>query len=145
MPLIGALYDTMFQYCEGDRARPSYGAGTAAQVVMRMLGGYKGDAVWKANAGLGEALIAPLYEMLRARGVRFAFFHKLEKIELTPDREAIARLVFARQADISESFEPTSLQGADLLAGRAPRKRQGGLRPATVSSSAGAGARRAAT
>ena len=107
LPLIAALYDTMFQYVEGDRARPSYGAGTAAQVVMRMLGGYKGDAVWKANAGLGEALIAPLYETLRARGVRFAFFHKLERIELTPDRKAIARLVFARQADISESFEPT--------------------------------------
>ena len=106
-PLISALYDTMFQYIEGDHARPSYGAGTAAQVVMRMLGGYKGDAVWKANAGLGEALISPLYQTLRSRGVRFAFFHKLEKIELTPDRKAIARLIFARQADISDSFEPT--------------------------------------
>jgi uncharacterized protein with NAD-binding domain and iron-sulfur cluster len=107
-PLVSALYDLMFQYCEGQTGRPSYGAGTAAQVVLRMLGTYKGDAVWKANAALGEVFIAPLYEVLKARGVRFAFFHKLEKIELTKDRAAVARLHFSRQVDIpQEGFEPT--------------------------------------
>jgi uncharacterized protein with NAD-binding domain and iron-sulfur cluster len=107
-PLVSALYDMMFQYCEGQAGRPSYGAGTAAQVVLRILGTYKGEAIWKANAGLGEVLIAPLYEVLKARGVRFAFFHKLEKIELTEDRAAVARLRFSRQADLpQEGFEPT--------------------------------------
>lgn len=53
-------------------------------------------------------MIAPLYEVLKARGVRFAFFHKLEKIELTEDRAAVARLRFSRQADLpQEGFEPT--------------------------------------
>jgi uncharacterized protein with NAD-binding domain and iron-sulfur cluster len=107
-PFVSALYDMMFQYCEGQTGRPSYGAGTAAQVVLRILGTYKGDAVWKANAGLGEVLIAPLYEVLKARGVRFAFFHKLEKIELTEDRAAVAQLRFSRQIDLpQEGFEPT--------------------------------------
>jgi uncharacterized protein with NAD-binding domain and iron-sulfur cluster len=107
-PLVRALYDTMFQYCEGDTARPSYGAGTAAQVVLRLLGTYKGDAVWKASAGLGEVLIAPLYQVLKTRGVRFAFFHKLKRIELTEDRTGIARLHFSRQVDLPDDrFEPT--------------------------------------
>jgi uncharacterized protein with NAD-binding domain and iron-sulfur cluster len=106
-PFLRALYDTMFQYCEGDAEQPSYGAGTAAQVVLRMLGTYRGAAVWKPNAGLGEALIAPLYQVLVARGVRFAFFHKLEKIELSEDGAAIAQLHFARQAEIPDDFKPT--------------------------------------
>ena len=145
-PLISALYDTMFQYIEGDHARPSYGAGTAAQVVMRMLGGYKGDAVWKANAGLGEALISPLYQTLRSRGVRFAFFHKLEKIELTPDRKAIARLIFARQADISDSFEPTfDFKGLTCWPDRPPERVRDGCGSDGGLELAGAEPRRAAT
>src|SRR5271170_2899073 len=44
---VKALYDTMFQYVEGDISCPSYGAGTAAQVVLRMLGTYKSHAVWE--------------------------------------------------------------------------------------------------
>jgi uncharacterized protein with NAD-binding domain and iron-sulfur cluster len=107
-PLVSALYDLMFQYYEGQTGRPSYGAGTAAQVVLRILGTYKGDAVWKSNSSLGEAFIAPLYEVLKARGVRFAFFHRLEQVELTEDRAAVARLRFSRQLDLPrEGFEPT--------------------------------------
>lgn len=107
-PLVNALYDLMFQYYEGRTERPSYGAGTAAQVILRILGTYKGEAVWKPNAGLGEVFVAPLYEVLKARGVRFVFFHKLEEIELTEDRSAVARLRFSRQADLpEEGFEPT--------------------------------------
>ena len=107
-PLVRALYDMMFQYCDGQVGRPSYGAGTAAQVLLRLLGTYKGEAVWKANAGLGEVLISPLYEVLKARGVRFEFFHKLEKIELTEDGEAVARLHFSLQAHHGgQDFKPT--------------------------------------
>lgn len=106
-PFLRALYDTMFQYDEGEASQPNYGAGTAAQVVLRVFGTYKGEAVWKPNAGLGEALISPLYQALVARGVRFAFFHKLEKVELSADGRAVARLHLARQADVSDDFKPT--------------------------------------
>ena len=113
-PLVKALYDTMFQYPDGQTSVPSYGAGVAAQVVLRLLGTYKGEAVWLPQASLGEALIAPLYEVLVARGVQFKFFHKLERIELTEDGTAIDRLRFARQVDVAPGgYEPTnSIEGA---------------------------------
>jgi uncharacterized protein with NAD-binding domain and iron-sulfur cluster len=106
-PFLRAFYTTMFQYEEGDARRPNYGAGTAAQVVLRMLGTYKGDAVWKPNAGLGEVLISPLYQTLVARGVRFAFFRKLESVEIDDVGGAVTRLRFARQADVPDDFKPT--------------------------------------
>jgi uncharacterized protein with NAD-binding domain and iron-sulfur cluster len=109
-PAVRALYDTMFQYPEGRLARPDYGAGTAAQVVLRMLGTYKGSAVWVGAAGLGEVVVAPLYQVLRARGVEFRFFHKLSRIELTPDKSAVSRLHFDQQVNLKDptkEYEPT--------------------------------------
>ena len=107
-PIVKALYDTMFQYPDGLTSSPSYGAGTAANVVLRLLGTYKGDAVWKPNGSLGEVLVAPLYRVLRARGVRFEFFHKLTRIELTEDETSVARLRFVRQVNILKGgYEPT--------------------------------------
>ena len=38
------------------------------------------------RAGMGETVIAPLYEVLRRRGVRFEFFHRVERLELSADQ-----------------------------------------------------------
>jgi uncharacterized protein with NAD-binding domain and iron-sulfur cluster len=107
-PIVKALYDTMFQYVEGRTSEPSYGAGTAATFVLRLLGTYKGSAVWKPAGSLGEVLIAPLYQVLRHRGVQFAFFHKLIGIELSEDKTSVARVHFARQVDVAPGYEPTA-------------------------------------
>jgi uncharacterized protein with NAD-binding domain and iron-sulfur cluster len=112
-PIVKALYDTMFQYPDGLMSSPSYGAGTAANVVLRLLGTYKGGAVWKPKRSLGEVLVEPLYRVLRARGVQFEFFHKLTQIELTEDRRSVARLYFARQVNIlAGGYEPTVTRGS---------------------------------
>ena len=105
---VRALYDTMFQYCEGDLRRPDYAAGTAAQVVLRLYGSYKGSYAWEMQAGMGEVVVAPLYKVLKQRGVEFKFFHKLKQIELTKDRAAIRRLRFDRQVTLKDGhYEPT--------------------------------------
>src|SRR5690606_14148382 len=60
------------------------------------------------NAGMGDVVFAPLYEVLRRRGVRFQFFHKLTKLELaaTGSKAAhVARLVFDVQAQIESGQE----------------------------------------
>jgi uncharacterized protein with NAD-binding domain and iron-sulfur cluster len=112
-PIVKALYDTMFQYPEGLTSSPSYGAGTAANVVLRLLATYKESAVWKPKRSLGEALVAPLYQVLRARGVKFEFFHKLMQIELTEDKTSVARLHFIRQVNIlPDGYEPTETTGS---------------------------------
>ena len=105
---VRALYDTMFQYCEGDLGRPDYAAGTAAQVVLRLYGSYKGSYAWEMQAGMGEVVVAPLYKVLKQRGVEFKFFHKLKQIELTRDRTAIRRLHFDRQVTLEDGhYDPT--------------------------------------
>jgi uncharacterized protein with NAD-binding domain and iron-sulfur cluster len=114
-PFVTALYDTMFQYPEGDHAQPRYGAGTAAQVVLRMLGTYCGALAWKPAAGTGQAVIAPLYSVLQQRGVQFRFFHKLVDIGVDPHEDAITSLVFDRQADVAGAgYSPVRMRNGLL-------------------------------
>ena len=60
-PIVQALYDFMLQYCDGDRRRPSYGAGTAAQAVVRLYGTYLEAFAFEMQAGMGEVVVMPIY------------------------------------------------------------------------------------
>ena len=37
---------------------------------------------WKMAGGMGDVVFAPLYEVLKRRGARFEFFHRLENVRL---------------------------------------------------------------
>ncbi|MCA1549974.1 NAD(P)-binding protein [Bradyrhizobium sp. BRP19] len=111
-PALFALYDTMFQYPDGERGRASYGAGTAVQVVLRMLGTYQGALAWELQAGMGDVLVAPLFQVLKSRAVRFRFFHKLRNIDIDSDMTSIVRLHFDRQVNLridQDDYEPVRL------------------------------------
>ena len=113
-PLVKALYDTMFQYPGGRLDRPSYGAGTAAQVVLRMLATYKGAFAWELQAGAGEVIVAPLFDVLRKRDVEFRFFHKLTDIQIERDGNAIASLCFDQQVKLTcpeSEYDPIKMVG----------------------------------
>jgi uncharacterized protein with NAD-binding domain and iron-sulfur cluster len=111
---VRALYDTMFQYCEGDLRRPSYAAGTAAQAVLRLYGSYRGGYAWEMQSGMGEVVVAPIYKVLKQRGVQFNFFHKLHRIELTPDCSGIKCLHFDQQVTLKDgTYDPTIDPTAD--------------------------------
>jgi uncharacterized protein with NAD-binding domain and iron-sulfur cluster len=123
-PIVKALYDTMFQYPDGKIANASYGAGTAAQVVLRMLGTYKGAVAWVLQAGAGEVVIAPLFEILRARGVKFQFFHKLTGVQIAPDGASIDSLRFDQQVRLKHpeiEYEPVQMSGGLLGWGLTPK------------------------
>lgn len=122
-PALFALYDTMFQYPEGERGRASYGAGTAVQVVLRMLGTYQGALAWELQAGMGDVLVAPLFEVLKVRGVKFRFFHKLTKIDISAERTSIERLHFDRQVNLKvdqDHYKPVEVRGGLLAWGAVP-------------------------
>jgi uncharacterized protein with NAD-binding domain and iron-sulfur cluster len=76
------------------------GAGTAIHGLLRIAFTYKGAILWKMRAGMGETIFAPLYEVLRRRGVRFAFFHAIDHLELSADRRRVARVVMDVQARV---------------------------------------------
>ena len=49
---------------------------------------------------MGDIVFAPLYQVLRQRGVRFSFFHRLRNVKLAPQRTNEASYVTALEFDV---------------------------------------------
>jgi uncharacterized protein with NAD-binding domain and iron-sulfur cluster len=80
------IYDLAFAFEEGDVRRPRLAAGVALRGAMRMFFTYRGSLFWRMRAGMGDVVFSPLYEVLKQRGVRFEFFHRLRNVALAPPR-----------------------------------------------------------
>ena len=97
-PLIRGVYDLVFGFEDGDADRPAFGAGLMIFLIGLVLFEYKGAIFWKMTAGMGDIVIAPLYQALKRRGVRFEFFHRLDGLHLDPARQNIESITMGRQA-----------------------------------------------
>jgi len=73
-PVLIGGYDLAFAFRGGDPARPSMAARVALENAARLFFTYKGAMFWKMQAGMGDVVFAPLYQVLRRRGVSFRFF-----------------------------------------------------------------------
>lgn len=104
-PLIKALYDLAFAYEQGDFERPRIAAGQGLLLTWKMFLEYRGALFWQMQAGMGDIVFAPLYQALKARGVRFEFFHRLDRVQLSADGSRVAALTFGRQADLRQPGE----------------------------------------
>lgn len=109
---VRGLYDLAFAYEDGDFRRPRLAAGQALRSALRMFFTYRGTLFWKMRAGMGDVVFAPLYEVLKKRGVSFKFFHRLEnvkivdKAKLAPgERPYVEALEFDLQAEIKHRNE----------------------------------------
>ena len=80
---LRALYDLAFAYEGGDPARPRIAAGQALRGAVRAFFTYRGALYWRMRAGMGDVIFAPFYEVLRRRGVKFEFFHRLTNVRLS--------------------------------------------------------------
>jgi uncharacterized protein with NAD-binding domain and iron-sulfur cluster len=104
-PLVRGMYDFVFAYEEGDHARPRFSAGLGLFLSMRFFFDYKGSLFWRMEAGMGDVVVAPLYQALRARGVRFEFFHRLDRVHVAGGRLVGVRL--GRQAQVTDGdYDP---------------------------------------
>lgn len=115
-PELRAFYDLAFAYDGGHRDRPRWAAGTALRALLRIVLTYKGAVLYLPNAGMGEAFIAPVYQVLRARGVDFRFFRRVSRLELSPDRNVVARVKLDVQARTpgDRAYEPLlRVEGVD--------------------------------
>ncbi len=104
-PVLRGLYDMVFGYQDGDPSRPAFAAGLMVFLSGQVLFQYKGSLFWKMTAGMGDVVVAPIYEALRRRGVTFEFFHRLDGVQLSPDRQAIAAITMGRQLALSDGVE----------------------------------------
>ena len=98
---VREIYDLCFAYEGGDLARPNIAAGTALEIALRIAFTYKGAVMFKMAAGMGDTVFTPFYDVLRRRGVKFEFFHQVEKLELSSDRRSVAAIRVARQASLA--------------------------------------------
>ena len=84
---IRGIYDLVFAFEDGDATRPRLAAGVALRGAMRMFFTYRGALFWRMTAGMGDVVFAPLYQVLKQRGVRFEFFHRLQQCGLSPEAD----------------------------------------------------------
>ncbi|MGB3331555.1 MAG: FAD-dependent oxidoreductase [Mycobacterium sp.] len=117
--LIRGLYDLVFGYADADPDRPSFGAGLAIFMTGSALFSHQGAIFWKMTAGMGDVVIAPLYQALRQRGVEFEFFHRLEALHLDDRRQSVDAITLARQVRLADDhihYEPlTTVRGLPVF------------------------------
>ncbi|HLW70468.1 MAG TPA: NAD(P)-binding protein [Candidatus Binataceae bacterium] len=106
--MMRGLYDLAMAYEDGHPRRPRMAAGLGLRACLRMFFTYRGAMMWKMQAGMGDVVFAPFYEVLRKRGVHFRFFHRLRKVELGDDARGAAHVTtldFDVQAEIKDGLE----------------------------------------
>lgn len=105
---IRAIYDMLFSFEHGDATmlkKRNMAAGVALRGCFRMTICYYGSIFWKMQAGMGDTVFAPFYEVLKKRGVRFNFFHNVKNLGLSDDGKRIGRIEIDIQANIKNNVE----------------------------------------
>jgi uncharacterized protein with NAD-binding domain and iron-sulfur cluster len=91
-PFIRGYYDLAFAYEGGDKRKPNLAAGKATQDLIRIACTYKGAMLWKMQAGMGDTVFGPLYQVLANRGVKVKFFHHAKHLSVDPDSMLLERI-----------------------------------------------------
>jgi uncharacterized protein with NAD-binding domain and iron-sulfur cluster len=118
-PLVRGIYDLVFGYQDADHERPACAAGLTIFLIGMVLFGYKGSIFWKMTAGMGDVVIAPLYQALRHRGVEFEFFHRVDALHLDDRRQRVESITIGRQVALAGGvtrYEPlTTVRGLPVF------------------------------
>jgi uncharacterized protein with NAD-binding domain and iron-sulfur cluster len=116
-PLAWFLYDADFAFMGGDLNQPNLSASAALYSLIRLAFTCKGAVIWKMQAGMGDTVFGPLYQVLKKRGVKFEFFHRVKELKLSPDKQSIASITIDRQAYLKKregSYNPlVTIKGLD--------------------------------
>ena len=103
-------YDYAFAYIDGDSAQPAVAAGAALRGFLRMLLTYNHSVFAHMNGGMGEIVFVPLYEVLKSRGVKFEFFHRVDSLQLDADGTRLNRVVgVVQNTPVAASYDPLLL------------------------------------
>ena len=111
------IYDYAFGFSRGhaDQAHRAIAAGTSLRGMCRLMFTYKGSYFFKMQGGMGDTVFTPFYKVLRQRGVKFEFFHKVTALEADAAGQRIARIRIQRQATPAKGpYQPlVRVQGLD--------------------------------
>ena len=109
-PFCRIIYDAAFSYENGDPETQRIAAGAGLRALFRLGFTYKGSPFYKMQAGMGDTVFTPLYDVLKARGVKFKFFHKVESLQLSPEttdgsERSIASIKVTQQAFMQDGSD----------------------------------------
>ena len=99
-PTVRFVYNSAFAFRDGDPAKPLVATGSALRGILRLFLTYKGAFAYRMASGMGDVVFSPIYETLRARGVRFKFFHRVDALEVgdSAGQPVIERIRMTEQA-----------------------------------------------
>ena len=97
---IRGIYDLVFGYADGVPGQFALEAGTSLDFMIRIVHEFKGAIYWKMLAGMGDAVLAPMYLALKKRGVRFEFFHAVRALHLDEASTRVQAVEINRQVEV---------------------------------------------
>jgi len=98
--IVDSIYDGNFSFTGGDPSKPNFAAGVALHCFLRIFLDYKGALLYKMQAGMGDVVIAPLFQVLEKRGVRFKFFHRVDELVYDRDTKLITAIEMTEQVAV---------------------------------------------
>ncbi|MBY6014211.1 NAD(P)-binding protein [Qipengyuania gaetbuli] len=105
--LIRSLYDLIFAYPQGDWTGPGEVEAGTMVVSLMNTATYQGSIIWKFNSATGDAIVQPIYEVLKQRGVKVEFFHRVDRLVPSADGSEIAAVEIGRQVELAgETYHP---------------------------------------
>ena len=100
-------YDEIIAYRNRDIHKPDMEAGTALQFYLPLYFCCEDVFKWELEAELGDSIFAPIYKVLKRRGVHFKFFHKVEKLVLNNNSKFVQEVRMTKQVRLlSEEYNP---------------------------------------
>lgn len=102
---VQALYDLVFGYQNGEIAHPNFAAGVSVRSILRITLTYKGSIFWKMQAGMGDVVFAPPYLVLKERGVKFKYFHRVTSLGVDKKSSTIESIKLGVQATLKPGIE----------------------------------------
>ncbi len=107
-PFVCMWYSSVAAFEDGDQLRPNMSAGVSVMAIFKAVFTFKGHFAYQMRAEMGDTVIGPVYECLRARGVKFKFFHRVR--DLVPgDDNTIDQIIIEQQVTL-KSGDPASYQ-----------------------------------
>lgn len=98
--IVQGVYGLVF----GGKGQYTFEAGTAIRGLLRMFFTYKGHIYYRMMAGMGDAIFAPMYEVLVKRGVKFQFFNKVTNLGLDKEGKTIDTISIDVQATLAKGY-----------------------------------------
>lgn len=100
-PLVKSMYDGPFAFKNGDITQGNAEAGTMLNIFLRMAFTCKEHVVWRMQAGMGDTIFAPAYQLFQKEDkVKVNFFHKTVDIQLSPDKEFVEKIFLHKQVKL---------------------------------------------